>query len=64
MKELNVMQMEEIVGGGTATGCMAAMVGDLGIIAVSAITGGLALFLAGLFFGGSMKGLMDCVNGY
>lgn len=50
------------MGGGNVAGCADAAVSGLGIIAVSGITGGLGLFMAGLFFGGAMNGLKDCVS--
>ncbi len=54
--------MEENNGGANLNGCAAAVVGGIGLIAVSGITGGLGLFLGGIFFGGSVQGLKDCVS--
>ncbi len=61
MKEISVSQMQQI-NGGNVTGCAAAAVAGLGIIAVSGMTGGSGFFLAALFFGGAMNGLRDCVS--
>jgi len=60
MKQLNLSQMEELNGG--TVGCAAAGVAGIGIIAVSGMTGGLGLFVAGLFFAGALNGLKDCVS--
>jgi bacteriocin-like protein len=62
MKELSAEQMQQINGGSNVTACAAAAVAGFGMIALSGVTGGLGLFLGGLFFSSGVGNLVRCVS--